>query len=50
MLAQLEREFDEVNCDYTGPRIDEEGCTDEEDEVAPFPVVHFSHGRKQKRR
>ena len=39
MLAQLEREFDEVDCDYTGPRIDEEGCTDEEDEVEPFPVA-----------
>ena len=46
-LAQLKREFDEVDCDYTGPRIDEEGCTDEEDEVEPFPVaVSFTEGSR----
>ena len=38
-LAQLEREFEEVDCDYTGPRIDEEGCTDDEDDVELFPIA-----------
>ena len=28
-----------MDCDYTGPRIDEEGCTDKEDEVEPYPVA-----------
>ena len=38
-LAQLEREFEDINRDYTGPRRDEEGCTDEEDDVEPSPIA-----------